>query len=104
MKRAIFFLAAIALATPAIAQHVHEDMQAQAGPPAGAPPQTPGGGAPGARGQGPQTPPIEGPWDDAIPPRPPEHAARALKETPRPGGGGGIKKGGRAPVETMGGY
>jgi len=30
MKRAILFLAAIALATPAIAQHVHEDMQAQA--------------------------------------------------------------------------
>jgi carboxymethylenebutenolidase len=86
MKRAIFFLAAIALATPAIAQHVHEDMQAQAGPPAGAPPQGPGGaGAPGARGQGPQTPPIEVPWNDAIPAGTAEHAARALKESPRHG-------------------
>src|SRR3954470_23007900 len=100
MKRAILFLAAIALATPAIAQHVHEDMQAQAGPPggaspqgqggggprargpgppAGAPPQGQGGGPPGARGQGPQTPPIDVPWNDAIPAGTAEHAARALK-------------------------
>src|SRR4051794_28674345 len=91
MKRAIFFLAAIALATPAIAQHVHEDMQAQAGPPAGAPPQAPGGGAPGARGQGPQTPPIEVPWNDAIPAGTAEHAARALKESPRHGEWADIK-------------
>src|SRR5689334_13933305 len=95
MKRTIFFLASIALATPAFAQHVHEDMQAQAGPPAGAPPQGPGGGAgapaAGQRGQGPQTPPIEVPWNDAIPAGTPEHAARALKESPRHGEWADIK-------------
>src|SRR3954449_12522857 len=91
MKRAIFFLAAIALATPAIAQHVHEDMQAQAGPPAGAPPQEPGGAPRGARAQAPQTPPIEAPWNDAIPAGTAEHAARALKESPRHGEWADIK-------------
>lgn len=39
-----------------------------------------------ARGAGmPQTPPIEVPWNDAIPAGTPEHAARALKESSRHG-------------------
>jgi carboxymethylenebutenolidase len=100
MKRAIFFLAAIALATPAIAQHVHDDMQAQAGPPAGAPPQgQAGGGAPG-RGQGPQVPPIDVPWNDAIPAGTPEHAARALKESPRHGEWVDIKMADGTPLKS----
>ena len=59
MKRVMLFVAAMMIAAPALAQHVHEDAQAapQAGPPAGAP----GGG------QAPQAPPIDVPWNDAIP-------------------------------------
>ena len=83
MKRVIVFIAAVALATPALAQHVHE--QAQAAPPAGPP-----AGAP-ARGQNPQVPPIEVPWNDAIPAGTVDHAARALKESPRHGEWADIK-------------
>lgn len=83
MKRVLVFIAAVALATPALAQHVHE--QAQAAPPAGPP-----AGGP-ARGQNPQLPPIEVPWNDAIPAGTVDHAARALKETPRHGEWADIK-------------
>lgn len=84
MKRVVLFVAAVALAAPALAQHVHE--QAQAGPPPAAPP----AGAPG-RGQGPQVPPIEVPWNDAIPAGTVDHAARAIKESPRHGEWADIK-------------
>ncbi len=86
MKRSMFFLAALVVATPALAQHVHDDMQAQTVPPAVVPPQAPGPG-----GRGPQTPPIEVPWNDAIPAGTAEHAARALKESPRHGEWADIK-------------
>ncbi len=69
MKLAAIFVVALALATPARAQHVHEQ----------APPAAP------QRGGGPQTPPIEVPWNDAIPAGTADHAARALKESPRHG-------------------
>lgn len=80
MKRVMLFLAALAVAAPAFAQHIHDAAQATppAAPPAGPP------GAPG-RGQGAQTPPIDVPWNDAIPAGTAEHAARALKESPRHG-------------------
>ena len=87
MKRTTFFIAALALAAPALAQHAHEDMQAQSAPPAVVPSQTP----PAAGGRGPQTPPIEVPWNDAIPAGTAEHAARALKESPRHGEWADIK-------------
>ena len=61
MKLAAIFVVALALATPARAQHVHEQ----------APPAAP------QRGGGPQTPPIEVPWNDAIPAGTADHAARA---------------------------
>ena len=83
MKRVILFLAALAVAAPALAQHVHE--QAQASPPA-----TPPAGGP-ARGQTPQVPPIDVPWNDAIPAGTADHAARALKESPRHGEWADIK-------------
>jgi len=67
VKKSITFIVALAMATPVFAQHVHE----QAGPPAQ------------GRGGQPQTPPIEVPWNDAIPAGTAEHAARALKESPR---------------------
>jgi carboxymethylenebutenolidase len=84
MKTAMLFVAAAAVATPAVAQHVHEDMQAQSQAPT-TPPATPpaGGGAP--QGRGPQQPPIDVPWNDAIPAGTAEHAARTLKESPRHG-------------------
>lgn len=69
MKLASLLAAALAIAAPAGAQHVHD----QGPPPA---PQ---------RGGGPQTPPIDVPWNDAIPAGTVEHAARALKESPRHG-------------------
>lgn len=92
MKTAMLFVASVAIATPAMAQHDHEEMraraQAQAGPPTAAPPQGQAGAptmaAPG-QGRGPQQPPIDVPWNDAIPAGTPEHAARALKESPRHG-------------------
>jgi carboxymethylenebutenolidase len=82
MKRTIIFLAALALAPPATAQHLHEDTQSA--PPAGTPTQGPPPGAGGGQ-RGPQVPPIDVPWNDAIPAGTPEHAARALKESPRHG-------------------
>jgi len=69
MKKVILFTAALAVTTPALAQHVHE--QAAQQPP-----------APGRGGQS-QVPPIDVPWNDAIPAGTAEHAARALKESPR---------------------
>lgn len=79
MKRVITFVAVVAFAAPALAQHVHESAQATtpAVPPAGAP------GAGQGRGQG--APPIDVPWNDAIPAGTADHAARALKESPRHG-------------------
>jgi carboxymethylenebutenolidase len=80
MKRRFLCIAAIAslaCAAPAAAQHVHD--QAQAAPPAGPP------------ARGPQTPPIDVPWNDAIPAGTVEHAARALKESPRHGEWADIK-------------
>jgi carboxymethylenebutenolidase len=90
MKRIVFVLAALALAAPASAQHMHEGMQAPSTPPAGAPPQGPPAGAGGGQ-RGPQVPPIDVPWNDAIPAGTPEHAARALKESPRHGEWADIK-------------
>ena len=69
MKLASLLAAALAIAAPAGAQHVHDQ-----GPPAA--PQ---------RGGGPQTPPIDVPWNDAIPAGTVDHAARVLKESPRHG-------------------
>lgn len=46
-------------------------------------PQAPPSGA--RQGGAPQTPPIDVPWNDAIPPGTPEHATRALKESSRHG-------------------
>lgn len=69
MKLASLLAAALAIAAPAGAQHVHDQ-----GPPAA--PQ---------RGGGPQTPPIDVPWNDAIPAGTVDHASRALKESPRHG-------------------
>jgi carboxymethylenebutenolidase len=93
MRRAILLAGALGLAVQAQAQqstatpqtaldaapvHVHTQ-----GPPAGAPQ----GGAPAApqRGGQPQVPPIDVPWNDAIPAGTVDHAARALKESPRHG-------------------
>jgi carboxymethylenebutenolidase len=93
MKRAILLSAVLAIAAPAHAQQssaapqpatnapdAHEHMQM---PAAGAAQATPPAG-PQRAGQ-PQVPPIEVPWNDAIPPGTPEHAARALKESSRHG-------------------
>jgi len=64
-------------AAPAFAQHVHMEQ-------APAPQTPPSGGAPGpGRQAGP--PPIDVPWDDSIPAGTMDHAARALKESPRHG-------------------
>jgi carboxymethylenebutenolidase len=79
MKRVMLFVSALAFAAPVLAQHVHD--QAPATPPAGAP----------ARGQTPQVPPIDVPWNDAIPAGTAEHAARAVKESPRHGEWADIK-------------
>src|SRR5262245_25558823 len=86
MKYATLLTIALATATPAAAQHVHDHGPAapqQGGAPA-APPQA---GAPAApqRGGGPQTPPIDVPWNDALPAGTADHAARALKESSRHG-------------------
>ena len=65
MKRAMLFLAVLALSAPVWAQA----------------PGGPGGGRQGG-GQGPA---IDVPWNDAIPAGTADHAARALKESPRHG-------------------
>lgn len=54
-------------------------LSAQTPPPQGAAPAQRQGGA------GPQVPPIDVPWNDAIPPGTAEHATRALKESSRHG-------------------
>jgi carboxymethylenebutenolidase len=95
MKLAIVFVGALGMAAPALAQHVHETAADQATlpvqapqpgqpPQAGQPPQGGQPGQPGGRGGGqPQVPPIDVPWNDAIPAGTAEHAARALKESTR---------------------
>jgi carboxymethylenebutenolidase len=83
MKRVTLFVAALLMAAPALAQHVHDVAQA------GAPASPPAG--PSGRGQGPQSPPIDVPWNDAIPAGTADHAARALKESPRHGEWADIK-------------
>lgn len=87
MKHAILLAGSLAIAVPAHAGQaldqaadVHAHMQA---PPAGAPQAGPPAGP--QRGGQPQTPPIDVPWNDALPAGTPEHAARALKESPRHG-------------------
>jgi carboxymethylenebutenolidase len=74
MKKVTMFLVALAMAAPVFAQQ--PGGAAPAGPmPGGAP------GAPGGRQGG--VPPIDVPWNDAIPPGTADHAARALKESSR---------------------
>lgn len=63
MRRLTLFLMALAVAAPVLAQ--------QPAAPAG------------RQGGAPQVPPIEVPWNDAIPPGTADHAARALKESSR---------------------
>jgi len=69
MKHATLLTIALAIAAPATAQHVHDQ----------------GPSAAPQRGGGPQTPPIDVPWNDALPAGTADHAARALKESPRHG-------------------
>jgi carboxymethylenebutenolidase len=83
MKRVTIFLAVLALAAPALAQQ--PTPAPTPAPPSG---QVPGGRAvgtppPGGRQAGP--PPIDVPYDDSIPAGTADHAARALKESPRHG-------------------
>ena len=101
MKVAMTLVAAMAIAAPARAQHVHSQAPLAAqhqtpspdaqqhvheqAPPAQAPPAA----GPGQRG--PQTPPIDVPWNDAIPAGTVDHAARALKDSPRHGEWADIK-------------
>lgn len=74
MKRVTLFLAAMAIAAPVLAQT-----------PAPQAPAMPGGAPGGRAGGAPQAANIDVPWNDAIPPGTPEHAARALKESSRHG-------------------
>lgn len=67
MRRLPFFLLALALAAPVFAQQ----------------PQAPAAPAGGRQGGAPQVPPIDVPWNDAIPAGTADHAARALKESSR---------------------
>jgi carboxymethylenebutenolidase len=96
MKRAVLVLSMLSVATLARAQaidHSHMDhgptAQAAVGAQPPAPPAAPQPGAPG--GGRAQTPPIDVPWNDAIPPGTADHAARALKESPRHGEWADIK-------------
>jgi carboxymethylenebutenolidase len=73
MKKLLMFLAAIAVGSQSFAQQA---------PPAGAPA---AGAPPGGRQGAPQVPPIDVPWNDAIPPGTADHATRALKESSRHG-------------------
>ena len=79
MKRVTMLLAVLAIAAPALAQ---QPAPAPAAPPTG---QAPAGAPGGRQGGQPQTPPIDVPWNDAIPAGTADHAARALKESPRHG-------------------
>ena len=83
MKSVVLMVSMLAVAGSAGAQqpaldhaHMHDMQAAPQTPPAGQPPAAPGAGGRG----GPQ---IDVPWNDAIPPGTPEHAARALKESSR---------------------
>jgi carboxymethylenebutenolidase len=67
MRRLTLFLMALAVAAPAFAQQ----------------PQAPAAPAAGRQGGAPQVPPVDVPWNDAIPPGTADHAARALKESSR---------------------
>ncbi len=71
MKKTMMFVAAMAVASVAIAQT----------PPPAAPVVTPGAQG----GRGPQVPPVDVPWNDAVPPGTADHVARALKESTRHG-------------------
>ena len=82
MKRVVLFVTAMSVTVPAFAQHVHME-QGQATTPQTTPPPAAPGAAQGARQAGP--PPIDVPWNDSIPAGTMEHAARALKESPRHG-------------------
>jgi carboxymethylenebutenolidase len=77
MKRVVMFVAALALAAPAWAQMAGGQAP---GAPGGAP-----AGPGGRAGAPPPAPPIDVPWNDAIPPGTDAHAARALKESSRHG-------------------
>jgi carboxymethylenebutenolidase len=118
MKRLTMFVAALAVSVPAMAQQKTQnlkntidpmfdmmDMQAPGAGAAQAPTGAPAGrgGAPGAPGGqgggggrggggGAQVPPIDVPWNDAIPAGTDALAARALKESPRHGEWVDIKK------------
>ena len=92
MKTAILAVSILAIAGTAGAQtavidHAHMNHAATdaQGPPA------PQGPPPGGGGGRAQTPPIEVPWNDAIPPGTADHAMRALKESPRHGEWADIK-------------
>lgn len=80
-------------ASPAADPHAHHEQSAAASAPGagqtGTQPATPAAGAPGM-GQANQAP-IDVPWNDALPAGTPEHAARALKESPRKGEWADIK-------------
>src|SRR3954451_22317124 len=101
MKSVTLFMAALAFAAPAAAQHVHDMNEPQVAasqapaPQTAAPqssaPQTAAPQQPGAAARPAQPAPIEVPWNDAIPAGTPEHAARALKESPRHGEWADIK-------------
>src|SRR4051812_30006447 len=84
----MFAAAALLVAAPAFAQHVHD--QAPGAPAM----QAPAGGPP------PQTPPIDVPWNDAIPAGTAEHAARQLKESPRHGEWVDIKMADGTPLKS----
>jgi carboxymethylenebutenolidase len=94
MNRLTTFLitAALAAPAPAAAQAPEAPINtllnwmsvlqgATGGAAAQAPAPAPGAPAPGGRGQ--QPPPVDVPWNDALPPGTADHAARALKESSR---------------------
>jgi carboxymethylenebutenolidase len=92
MKRAVLMVSMLAFAAPAGAQGLavdHTHMHATVAPPVVGDDQGPPSGAPG--GGRAQTPPIDVPWNDSIPAGTAEHAARALKESPRHGEWADIK-------------
>lgn len=84
-SRILFVAATLAIAAPAWAQNDMHAMHAVAPAEASVDQaQAPAQGQ--ARGGGaPQAPPVDVPWNDAIAPGTADHAARALKESPRHG-------------------
>src|SRR4029453_5828892 len=89
MKNLTLLLVALAIAAPARAQHFHDQAPAAPAPQAG---------------RGPQTPPINVPWNDAIPAGTADHAARALKESPRHGEWADIKLADGTALKSWGVY